>query len=266
MPQNIDDLGPPSRPTTETPKQRMRIRRISGTPRMRSMKTTASARMGKKAGPRSERAIATTRAKKRISTSAPRNIRMSSQKPDSTAGHTSTNASGLKNWRWTCGHASEVRIAHNARPKKTTDDTKAIRAPRAPSSRARRRDPFPGSRRAANADGAEGQFTAPDDQGSLAQDGDVPLLGEPFLGQRIQRSLGPQLLQSPVDAGLERAVVLHEDAELVGLLLGGGQRSDDGGVGHLDGRDVVGGRQVEDDGVDLTGVECRLGVGVGVVH
>ena len=86
---------------------------------------------------------------------------MSSQNPESTAGHTSTNASGLKNWRWTWGQASDVRIAHSANPKKTTVEMKAMRAPRAPSSRARRRDPLSGSRRRPNAEGADGQVTAP---------------------------------------------------------------------------------------------------------
>ena len=96
------------------------------------------ARKGKKAGPRSDRIIARTRANASMRTSATRNIRMSSQNPLATSGNDSLKWNQEKNCRWTAGQASEVRTTQRMSPKTMMVEPAAINAAREPSSRERR--------------------------------------------------------------------------------------------------------------------------------
>ena len=131
--------GTPGISRAGMPNPRTRIISSSGMPRTRSTYTTASARIGKKTGPRRDLAAATIRAAASISTSATTNICTSSQKPLNTAGQTSWKCRALKNCSRTLGQVSDERTARTATPTKTTVEAVEIRTTRTPSFLAFRR-------------------------------------------------------------------------------------------------------------------------------
>ena len=88
---------------------------------------------------------------------------------------------------------------------------------------------------------------------------------EPLVFEGGEGAVGFEGCEGVVDAVAEGVAVFEEHAELFGGVSGAGEDPDDGGVGDLDCGDEVGGGEVEDDAVDLAGVEGGFGCGVVVV-
>ena len=98
----------------------------------------------------------------------------------------------------------------------------------------------------------------------LFEDRSVRLVGEPLLLDRVERPVLSQCGQRLVDAVAKRVFLLEDHAEVL-LPAHRGELAHDRPVRHLDGRDEEGGREVDDDPVDLPVLEAGDGVVQGVV-
>src|SRR5919204_6565121 len=111
MPQKSGEIGTPESCSAGAPNPRMKITRIVGTPRNRSVYAIASARKGKKTGPGRLRKIATKSANTSTTASAIKKIRTFSANASAMSGNASLKIDPSKNARWTSGQPGEVTTA-----------------------------------------------------------------------------------------------------------------------------------------------------------
>src|SRR3954469_3158518 len=221
--------------------------RIVGIPRKRSVYATASSRKGNSTGPGSPRRTAIPSAKTRISASAIRKIRMFSRKARATSGNESTKSCRSKKAFRTSGHPAERTIAKTTIAIKTSVLATATPTLRAPLKSPRIRDPRLPRPLSASA------------LSELLEDGRVRLAGQPLLLDLRKRAVRLQGGDRLVDAGGE-AVVLRKDEPEVLRRAHRRELAHDRCLGDLHRRDVEGRRQVDDDAVDLMGLQRRVDV------
>src|SRR6478672_666465 len=192
-----------------------------------------SARSGKNTGPGRLRMTARTSAKTRMNASAIRKILTFSRNARAISGIDALNSSQLKNVRLTSGQPGACVIATASSVKKITVLSNATVTPRRPS-------PSPvtllrifelrfGFRR-------------------LFQHGRVGL--EPFGLQACQRAVSAKRCQRVVYAPDQRVALLEDHPEMLRRAFRW-ELAEDLAVRDLDGRDVEGGRKVDDQAVDL---------------
>ena len=100
-------------------------------------------------------------------------------------------------------------------------------------------------------------------RGVLGDDRRVGLVSQPGLDEAVEGAVALEGGDGLVHAADERIVEVEQQAELV---TGGGRElADDRSALDLDGGNVEGGREVDDDRVDLLGLESSLGAGVVLV-
>src|SRR6185503_11315332 len=214
----------------------------------------ASARMGKNTGPGRLRRTAMPSAKARITTSATKKILTSSQKADSTSGNQVRNSSPLRNFCLTSSQPEELTTSRPSAVNTMAVDTSATATLRpAPPPPPRIRD-----RRSPAVDDASVIGA-----GSV-EDGRADDVGEPLLLDGGQRSVRLQRCDRLVDAGRQRAVLVEHERPLI-LAAGARELADDGAATRVDEGDVVRGREVDHQPVDLAVVQRLGGVARAVV-
>src|SRR4029453_10436182 len=179
------------------------------------------------------------------------NIFTRSQNPPRTSGHAARKSSQLKNWSRTAGQFSEVTTSSTTAATNTTVLTKAISAPRAPSSRSSARneaarlgwsggpEPTPPAISVGSTPGSTSRTPTPREL--VGQRRDVASGAQVLLLQGGQGAVVPERAQGLVHAGDQRAARLEQNPQLLGLGPGLRQDPEDRRALHLDGGDVVAG-------------------------
>src|SRR3954453_21338810 len=119
IPQNTSEVGTPEICSPGTPRPRIEITRIVGTPRKKSAYTIASARSGKNTGPGRLRSTAIRSANGRIRHSAIEKILQLRRNALAISGNDDLNSDQLKNVSRTVGQPGALVMATTTTTRKT---------------------------------------------------------------------------------------------------------------------------------------------------
>src|SRR2546423_9626240 len=248
IPQNVVESGTCFSCSAGAPKPSIAITRIVGTPRKKSAYAMPSRRRGNAAGPGRLRTTASSSAKTRMNTSAMEKIFTFNRNAREISGSELLNCPQSKKVRRTSCQPGACVIASASSVKTATVLRIAIEIARRPS---------PPDITLPRILEPRFSFSA------LLQDGRAADLREPLVLDLGQRPVRLQLRDRLVDATHERVPLLEDHAE---VLTGraGRELAHDHAVRHLRGRDIEGGRQIDDECVGLTVLQRGDGGVVGV--